>query len=161
MKLSFVLPEGRIFLMGLPGSGKTTLGAQLAKEHNRPFFDLDNIIETQTGKTIIAIFAEDGEEVFRDIETKTLRSYSFPENAIVSLGGGTPCFHDNLAWLKKHGTTVYIKANIDVVAEHLKGDVNQRPVLTKREEKDFKKALAQLLIEREQFYSLADLVWEI
>jgi shikimate kinase len=161
MKLNVALPEGKIFLMGLPGSGKTTIGEKTAKENNRPFFDLDAIIEKQTGKTIIAIFSDDGEDVFREIETDTLRKYPFPDNAIISLGGGTPCFHDNLAWLKKHGTTAYIKAKLEDVVEHLKGDANQRPVLTKREEKDLKKAVAQLLQEREQFYSLADLVWEV
>jgi shikimate kinase len=156
-----VLPEGKIFLLGLPGSGKSFFGKKLAEKFARPFFDLDELIEQQTGKTIIAIFGEDGEEVFRKIESDTLRSYHFSADAIVSLGGGTPCFHDNLTWLKKHGTTIYIKAALDIVAENLKGESDKRPVLTKREEKELKNAVAQLLNERESFYAQADIVWEV
>jgi shikimate kinase len=153
--------EKKIFLMGLPGCGKTFIGKKLATTLQRPFFDLDELITQHTGKTIVNIFTEEGEEAFRKIETETLRQYIFPQNAVVALGGGTPCFNDNISWLKKNGITIYIKAPPDVIVANLKDNVHSRPLLSQASEKDLKKLIAKLLKQREQFYTLADIIWEI
>jgi shikimate kinase len=161
MSVAFSIPEGKIFLMGLPACGKTFLGKKLALENNRPFFDLDTIIESVYNKTIAAIFNEYGEKYFRKIEAETLRNYSFPDNAVIALGGGTPCFLNNLEWIQKQGTTVYIETNIDNITERIISQNNTRPLFNNFSPDEIKSALARLLQQREQFYKQADKIWQL
>ena len=85
-----------VYLIGLPGSGKTTMGKQLASILEIPFFDLDAEIENQAGKSIPELFKEEGEDFFREKERSCLRSFLNRDNFILATGGGTPCFFDNL-----------------------------------------------------------------
>jgi shikimate kinase len=161
MNISFSIPEGKIFLMGLPGSGKTYFGKQIAEANNRPFFDLDIIIETLTKKTVADIFAEQGVDAFRKIETETLLNFSFSHNAVIALGGGTPCFHNNLNWIKNQGTTIYLDADINIIAERIATQKNTRPLFLNHSVNDIKNALARLLQEREVYYKQADIIWQL
>ena len=86
----------RIYLIGLPGSGKTTLGKQVAKALNLTFIDMDEKIEQTEGKSISEIFSKEGEAYFRDIERAMLHQVAQEENCIISTGGGAPCFFDNM-----------------------------------------------------------------
>ena len=99
----------RIFLIGFMGSGKTTLGKALSRQLGIDFIDLDLYIEARYHKTIREIFAESGEERFRQIEKSLLHEVADFENVIIAAGGGTPCFFDNIDYMNAHGTCIYLR----------------------------------------------------
>src|SRR3712207_8127287 len=99
----------RIILLGYMGSGKTTLGNALSKDLGLPFYDLDWYIESRMRQTVKQLFDSVGEEGFRRIEHNMLHEVAEFENVIVSCGGGTPCFYDNMDYLNGQGATVYLK----------------------------------------------------
>ena len=103
----------RIFLVGYMGAGKTTLGRALAKATGMQFIDLDCYIEERFRKTIAQIFAEKGEEHFRDLERRMLHEVGEFEDVIISTGGGTPCFFDNIEYMNSQGTTVYLDVPVE------------------------------------------------
>lgn len=146
-----------IFIIGFTGAGKTTYGKKLAGELRVPFYDLDEEIEKHGRKTISEIFAENGEDFFRKLETETLRNFSFPENAIVACGGGTPCFHNNIEWLKQHGKVIYLKKSPSrIVQQLLQTDLPTRPLLRDKTKEEIEKWIAETLVKREAFYLQAD-----
>src|ERR1700759_1262658 len=99
----------KIFLIGFMGSGKTTLGRKLANHWGCEFIDLDHKLEQQVELSIAEYFSFFGEDSFRRLEAEVLRKTPYPKNAVVSTGGGLPCFFDNMDWMNAHGKTVYIK----------------------------------------------------
>lgn len=101
---------GKIFIIGFMGSGKTYWGKKWARQSGLAFFDLDEEIEKQEGKTIAAIFEEDGEDYFRKIEATALRAFTNNKNCLISCGGGTACFNNNMQWMNEHGATLYLFA---------------------------------------------------
>ena len=120
-----------LFLIGMPGAGKTYWGKRLALEYGLGHTDLDECIEEIACKTIPQIFREDGEEVFREMEATTLRNVtqSVKRDTIISCGGGTPVFHDNLAYMKGHGCTVYLQASLVYLADRLRNTDANRPLI--------------------------------
>lgn len=100
----------RILIIGYMGAGKTTLGKVLAKDLGLQFYDLDWYIEGRMHKTVAQIFAERGEEGFRTIERNMLHEVAEFEDVVISCGGGTPCFYDNMQYMNAQGDTVYLKA---------------------------------------------------
>ncbi|GAB3575953.1 shikimate kinase [Hymenobacter daeguensis] len=124
--------SGHLSLVGLPGAGKTTLGRQLAAHFNRPFLDLDIAIEARTGRSVQKIFAEDGEAEFRSVESAVLRdALSYAGSPLVlATGGGTPCFHDNMALLNRVGPTLWLDVPVAVLAARLlPEEVARRPLM--------------------------------
>ena len=117
----------RIILIGYMGAGKTTLGKALSKELSIPFYDLDWYIETRMHKTVPQIFEERGEEGFRKIENAMLHEVAEFENVVISCGGGTPCFYDNMEYINQQGDSVYLKATPEVLLRHLKMGKTERP----------------------------------
>ena len=111
------------------GAGKTTIGKALSKELDMMFYDLDWYIETRMHRTVAQIFAEKGEEGFRKIEHNMLHEVAEFENVIISCGGGTPCFFDNMDYLNQQGETIYLKARPEVLCSHLKMGKVERPLL--------------------------------
>ena len=111
------------------GAGKTTIGKALAHEMGIDFFDLDWYIEDRFHKKIPDIFAEQGESAFRDIERKMLNEVGEFENVVISCGGGTPCFFDNIDFMNAHGEVVYLRAKPYVLKEHLLMGKSQRPLI--------------------------------
>ena len=99
----------RIILIGYMGAGKTTVGRQLAKELGLQFYDLDWYIETRHHTTVTQIFAERGEDAFRRIERAMLHEVAEFEDVVISCGGGTPCFFDNMDYLNRQGQVVYLR----------------------------------------------------
>lgn len=137
------------------GAGKTTVGKALAKELNIEFYDLDWYIEARMRKTVKQIFDEQGEEGFRRIEKNMLHEVGEFENVIVSCGGGTPCFFDNMEFMNQQGETVYLKATPDVLYGHLKMGKTVRPLLLNKTQEEVQVFIKEQLQKRESFYKKA------
>ena len=145
----------RIFIIGYMGAGKTTVGKALAKELNIEFYDLDWYIEARMRKTVKQIFDEVGEEGFRQIEHNMLHEVAEFENVIISCGGGTPCFFDNMEYMNQQGETVYLKATPEVLYGHLKMGKSVRPLLLNKTPEEVKIFIQEQLKQREVFYGKA------
>ena len=145
----------RIILIGYMGAGKTTIGRALAKDLGIPFYDLDWYIESRMRKKVPQIFAERGEEGFRKIEHNMLHEVAEFEDVIISCGGGTPCFFDNIDYMNGHAMTVYLKADPDVLYDHLRMGRTERPLLTGKTPDELRLFIAEQLRLREPFYSKA------
>ncbi|MCU0429396.1 MAG: shikimate kinase [Cytophagaceae bacterium] len=146
-----------IFLIGLPGSGKTTLGKQLALELKLPFIDTDKRIEQTQGKSIERIFAEDGEPAFRQLEHNTLLTISKEDSSVISLGGGTPCFLNNMELIKSSGQSIFLDVSPEELCKRMLGDgQQQRPMLKGKKENEVLEFLTQKRAERLAFYSQSD-----
>lgn len=159
MKIPFLLPQEIIFLCGMPGSGKTTIAKRIAVTTQRPFFDLDQMIEEDMGISIAEIFATQGEAFFRSKEVAMLETYIFPQKAVVALGGGTPCFNNNMDLLKQKGIVIYLKTDIDILAKRLLKHTAQRPLLQGKDFNQLKNYLTEIFNQRESYYLQADKVW--
>ena len=121
--------DGSIVLIGFMGSGKTTVGLKLSYRLRMPVEDTDKLIERRQGMSISEIFARDGEETFRRMETELLEEIgTWDCQRIFSVGGGTPVRHENRALLKRCGLVVYLRAKPETVYERLRGDTT-RPLL--------------------------------
>ena len=118
----------RIILIGYMGAGKTTVGKALSKELGIPFYDLDWYIESRRRKTIPQLFAELGEEGFRNIERNMLHEVAEFEDVIISCGGGTPCFFDNIDYMNQQGQVVYLHCEPEVLHKHLLMGKTERPL---------------------------------
>ena len=140
------------------GSGKTTLGRKLASRMGYAFMDLDDILEAREGMTIAEYFSKFGEDAFRKSESDVLKHTQYPENAVVSTGGGLPCFFDNLQWMNAHGKTIYIKLAPKILADRLKNERVERPVLNGKQGGELVAFIEQKLAEREKFYNQAAII---
>lgn len=150
----------KIFLIGFMGSGKTTLGKKLAARLNYPFIDLDQVLEDKVGITINDYFATHGEESFRQLESEVLKSGEFPADAVISTGGGLPCFFDHMQWMNNHGQTVYIKLSPKGLASRLENNKDDRPLLRHKHGDELIKFIEEKLADREQYYSQARIIAE-
>ena len=119
----------RIFLVGYMGSGKSLMGAALAKEFGVNFFDLDKVIEKKAGKEVAAIFAAEGEKHFRELEKNSLTELLGEDDCVIATGGGTPCFFDNMDKMNEAGVVIYLKMSTDHLAERLEAEKDSRPLL--------------------------------
>ena len=145
----------RIIIIGYMGSGKTTVGHALSQELGLPFYDLDWYIETRMHRTVKQIFDEKGEEGFRKIEHNLLHEVAEFEDVIISCGGGTPCFFDNIDYINRQGETVYLKCTTDVLYKHLKMGKTVRPLLLNQTPDEVKTFIEAQLKQREPFYAKA------
>ena len=145
----------RIVIIGYMGSGKTTVGHALSQELGLPFYDLDWYIETRMHRTVKQIFDEKGEEGFRKIEHNLLHEVAEFEDVIISCGGGTPCFFDNIDYINRQGETVYLKCTTDVLYKHLKMGKTVRPLLLNKTPDEVKTFIEAQLKQREPFYAKA------
>ena len=145
----------RIILIGYMGSGKTTIGKALSKETGMMFYDMDWYIESRMRKTVSQIFAEKGEEGFRKSEYNMLHEVAEFEDVIISCGGGTPCFFDNMDYLNQQGDVVYLKATPEVLYKHLLMAKVERPLLKDKTPEELIAYITEHLKEREPFYTKA------
>jgi shikimate kinase len=147
----------KVFLIGFMGVGKTTKGIKWAKHIDLPFYDLDLVIEKKYEQSINQLFDNLGEERFREIERDTLQSLRELESAIISVGGGTPCFHDNLDEMKRQGTLIYLELPSHAIVNRLMQDDNiaKRPLLQNKTPDEIKAYIEGKLKEREPFYKQA------
>lgn len=144
-----------IFLIGYMASGKTTLGRALAKELGYSFIDLDFYIEQRYRKPIPRLFEEIGESGFRDLEARMLREAGEFCDTVVSCGGGTPCFGDNMDYMLSAGTTVWLDASVDRICHRLKVAKTRRPLVEGKSDEELREFVAAHLAERLPHYSRA------
>ncbi len=132
----------------MPGSGKSKVGQKLAEMLSLDFIDLDTVIEKEEQREIVEIFKNSGEAYFREIEQKLLKAESNKnENLVIATGGGAPCFFDNMEFMNRNGTTVFLDVPVTMIYQHLleKG-TESRPLLKDKQNE-------QLLLELNQKYS--------
>ncbi|MBQ6760599.1 MAG: shikimate kinase [Prevotella sp.] len=151
----------RILLIGYMGAGKTTVGKELARQLGVTFYDLDWYIETRMRMRVPEIFAQKGEEGFRDVEQRMLHEVAEFENVVVSCGGGTPCFYDNMDYMNRQGEVVYLRATPEVLFRHLKMGKGVRPLLQGKSDEELLAFIKEQLAYREQFYLKARHVVDI
>ena len=145
----------RIFLLGYMGAGKTTLGRALAAALGLQFIDLDCYIEERFRKTISQIFAEKGEEEFRNIERRMLHEAGEFEDVIISTGGGTPCFFDNVEYMNSQGTTVFLDVPVERLFIRLSIARHKRPLIKEKNDEELRTFIAEQLGKRLPHYSKA------
>ena len=145
----------RIVLVGYMGSGKTTVGKALSKETGMMFYDLDWYIENRMHTTVSKLFAERGEEAFRKIEYNMLHEVAEFEDVVISCGGGTPCFFDNMEYLNQQGDVVYLKASPETLYKHLLMAKVERPLLKGKSPEELIAYITEHLKERAPFYEKA------
>lgn len=150
----------RIFLIGYMGAGKSTMGKALAKTMDLTFIDLDDFIVNRQHKTVSEIFEEVGEDGFRQIERKALIEVAAYENVVISLGGGTPCFFDNMDIVNKAGKSVYLRPSEEVLLQRLIKGKSKRPLLAQKSDDEILQVIREQLAWREPFYLRASLVFE-
>lgn len=136
----------RIFLVGLPGAGKSTVGKYMASELGYAFIDLDERIEAQAGQPIRVLFQQSGEQHFREMERDALRAIT-ETNVVVATGGGAPCFHDNMDWMNTNGFTLFLNPSLDIIAERISKETH-RPLIGEKP----RESLEALLNQRITFY---------
>lgn len=143
-----------IYLTGMPGSGKSTLGKALADKLQIAFFDLDHYIEEQAGKDINRIFNEDGEVGFRAIERKCLVTLGEkPDSKVLATGGGTPCFHGNIDYMNQMGATIFLQVPLEVIVQRLSQQgTDERPLLRDKTAKELLGQLHEHFAQRKSFY---------
>ncbi len=147
-----------IFLLGFMGSGKSHWGRLWAAAHNFNFIDIDEELEKQEQKTVAAIFETRGEDYFRQKETILLRSLTAQSNSIVSCGGGTPCFFDNMAWMNKNGLTIFLEATTQFILKNIKNEKDKRPLIKDKDDAEILFFIDQKLKERQPYYSKAKII---
>jgi len=140
------------------GSGKTTLGRKLAARMGCEFIDLDHKLEQQVELSIAEYFSIFGEDAFRTLESEVLKKTVYPDNVIISTGGGLPCYFDNMEWMKANGKVVYIKLSPKTLADRLESGKEERPLLQDKHGDDLIAFIEQKLKEREGFYSQANII---
>jgi shikimate kinase len=149
-----------IYMLGMPSSGKSTLGRQLAKELNYDFVDLDKRIEVIEGKRIPEIFNLEGEEYFRKVESEQLRKIPADSKLVIATGGGTPCFNENMAFIKANGISVFLDVPPDKLEERMRASKRNNRPLFKLESDDLASTLTDTYNSRVAFYKQASIVIE-
>ena len=145
----------RIFLIGFMGAGKTTIGKELASLMKLSFVDLDFFIENRYHKTIRQIFDKQGEATFRKMEHQALLEVAEFENVIISTGGGTPCFHQNMLLMNEKGTTVYLKVATTELIKRISSNKSTRPVLKDYSDDELMLFVEETIAKRRPFYEQA------
>lgn len=147
----------RIFILGFMGTGKSHWGKLWAESKNMEFYDLDALIEEQEKASVVDIFEKAGEDYFRVKEASMLRDMLKYDNCIISCGGGSPCFYDNMQWMNDNGTTIYLSATPPYILKNVMDEKEKRPLIKKVNEAELLFFVEQKLKERAPFYGQAKL----
>jgi len=149
----------KIFLIGFMGCGKTHWGKMLSEKLHVPFFDLDEKIVEHKGKSIPEIFKTEGEEHFRLLEKDVLHLLSESHDSFVmATGGGTPCFYNNIDYLKKQGTVVWINCSTDCLYNRLVKEKDKRPLVKDIPDVELKSYIIRKYSSRKIFYQQATVI---
>ena len=148
--------EKHVILVGFMGSGKSSIGKVLAERLEVDFIDSDEEISKNEGLSVSEIFDRKGEAYFRQKEREFVLSLSNVKPAVIAVGGGLPCFEDNLELLKKAGTVFYLNVSVMTLVKRLQNEKSQRPLLANLEDKELSNFVFDKLIERTAFYRKAN-----
>ncbi len=149
-----------IVLLGYMGAGKTTIGREIANKLALPFIDLDQIIEANDDRSILEMFQTKGEAYFRRLESLYLESILALPKGVLSTGGGTPIFGDNLELIKSHSTSIYLKWSPELLAQRLLKELENRPILKDLDENEIDEFVETHLAKRVTFYEQANIIIE-
>ncbi len=150
---TFNMPASRIYLVGMPGAGKSSLGQALAMRLGYAFADLDVLIEQAEGQKVTELFASKGETYFRQCEAAALAGTVQVSNTVIATGGGTPCFFENMAFMNREGLTIYLQIDPDGLLARLSpAEIQRRPLLQEGNARD---KLYALLKARAKWYEQA------
>jgi len=147
----------KIYIVGMPGSGKSFLGRKIAQSLKLQFIDLDELIEKHEKKIIRTIIAEEGENYFRTIERTILHETEFKNKYVISCGGGTPTFFDNMEWMKKNGIVIWIQTPLEIISERIIKNITRRPLFIGLSKEEINTKLQELSKKRVPFYKKANL----
>lgn len=152
-----------IALLGYMGSGKSTLGRGLSEALNCPFDDLDQLIEKESSLSVSELFEDRGEIAFRRMESQVLRTYlETTTSSVLALGGGTPCYGNNLDVLHEMGaTTVYLQLSVPSLLERLKAGKEKRPLIAHLNDEQLEEFIRKHLFERQFYYNQARCVVDL
>ena len=140
------------------GSGKTHWGRLISAKLGLPFYDLDSVIVEHEKKTISEIFADRGEEYFRYQEKEMLEEIiEEKESFILSCGGGTPCFFNNIELMKKHGKVIWLNTSVEMLKQRLFKERTSRPLISDVDDDELRRYIIKKLSERRMYYQQADL----
>ena len=146
-----------IILIGMMSSGKSTLGKKLSRSLGYKFVDLDKLIERDQGTNISSIFSQKGEAYFRKVESRILKEITPDSSIVLASGGGTPCFFDNMEYIKNLGVSVFLDVPAADLAKRIENHgKDDRPVLSGA--KSLEAEIKRKIDERRPFYSQADLI---
>ena len=149
--------RNRIYVIGFMGSGKTTTGIKLAGLLGWSFTDLDRSIEAHTGLTIPEIFSRHGETWFRNVESEILRNQGSNPNTVISTGGGTPCYADNMNYMLETGLTIYLRLTPTQLKSRLSGTHGERPLIKDLGTEGLLSFIKEKLAIREKWYNMSEL----
>jgi shikimate kinase len=148
----------KLFLIGLPGSGKSTIGKDLSKKLNYQLIDTDDVISKKEGCSIEEIFGSKGENYFRKLESDTLKEVIKSDNTIISTGGGTPCFFNNMELINNNGLSVFLNIPLsDITKRLLDSPQKNRPLIQGKNPEQIERFLEEKIKERIPFYSKASI----
>jgi shikimate kinase len=146
-----------IYLIGMPSSGKSTLGKELTRHIRYRYLDTDRMITNTNRLDVKTIFTQYGEPYFRQLEHDTLHAIRSNSKLVISTGGGMPCFNDNMSYIKQNGISVFLNVSVEIIYDRIqRHSGNDRPLLDK-EQSDILQTLKDKQAERLQFYSQADI----
>jgi len=149
----------KLVLLGYMASGKSTIGKKLSKKMNIPFIDLDTEIIQRSGMSIPEIFKLKGEIYFRKLESEVLQILLNEEKElIIALGGGTPCYGNNMKEILKKATSIYLKGSLNYMVDRLSNPKrkSKRPLIAHIDQNDLKEFIAKHLFERNNYYNKAN-----
>jgi len=146
----------KVFLIGFMGSGKSTVGEELAQALGYQFIDLDTYIEEKHNQTIKTLFEFHGEDRFRSIENESLREVSaMMGDVVIASGGGTSCFYNSVDFMNKVGITIYLRVEISELVARLIESKKDRPLLWGKSQEELNNYILRVLDERKKYYEKA------
>jgi shikimate kinase len=143
------------------GSGKSYWGNLWAEKSGLEFFDIDEMVEGEQEKTVAEIFAEDGEDHFRNLETLALKGFLNKTNVIIACGGGTACYNDNITWMNKNGTAVYLQSSPKNILHRLTSETEKRPLIKNMNDNELLFYITEKIKERDFFYHKAKIILNV
>ena len=150
-----------IVIVGFSGAGKSTVGRKLANKLDMTFIDLDLFIEEKYHTAIPLLFERYGESAFRTLEYAALQEVLASDNAVIAVGGGTPCYEDAMAQINAKAKSIYLQLNENEIVEHLLHSKKKRPLTNHLNEEDLRAYVRKTLAEREPYYLQSQEIWTL